>query len=141
MPDRNPVNQLTRNMVEFYEKLSSWEHNAVKRSDLSLPQMHTIEIIGQNPKIRMKDLASRMGLTMGTLTVMVDRLEKSGLAERRPNPDDRRSYMVDLTPAGFHYYHTHHRQHLELTTRILETLSPAEARSLNTIIEKLISKI
>lgn len=35
-----------------------------------------------------------------TLCRMVDRLERDGLVERRPHPDDRRATCVFLTPAG-----------------------------------------
>jgi DNA-binding MarR family transcriptional regulator len=35
-----------------------------------------------------------------TLTGLLDRLERRGLVERRPNPRDRRSTLVVLTPAG-----------------------------------------
>lgn len=35
-----------------------------------------------------------------TLCRMVDRLERDGLVERRPHPDDRRAICVFLTPAG-----------------------------------------
>lgn len=33
-------------------------------------------------------------------TRLIDRLEKAGLAERLPNPADRRSVLVRVTPAG-----------------------------------------
>ncbi len=56
-------------------------------------------------------LDTQAGKTMGTLaaewtcdasnaTWIVDRLEKRGLAERRPSPTDRRVKMVALTPLG-----------------------------------------
>jgi DNA-binding MarR family transcriptional regulator len=35
-----------------------------------------------------------------TLTGLLDRLERRGLVERRPNPRDRRSTLVVPTPAG-----------------------------------------
>lgn len=43
------------------------------------------------------DLARQTGLTSGATTAMLDRLEKAGLLERRPNPDDRRGTLI--TPA------------------------------------------
>lgn len=45
----------------------------------------------------MKELAERLGVTTGTLTVAVDKLEKPGLVERKPHDTDRRSYFVILT--------------------------------------------
>ena len=43
------------------------------------------------------ELARHTGLTSGATTAMLDRLEKPGLIERRPNPDDRRGTLI--TPA------------------------------------------
>ena len=34
------------------------------------------------------------------MTSLIDRLEKHGHLERRPNPEDRRSVLLHLTPSG-----------------------------------------
>jgi DNA-binding MarR family transcriptional regulator len=46
------------------------------------------------------ELARHTGLTSGATTAMLDRLEKSGLIERRPNPDDRRGILIVLLDSG-----------------------------------------
>jgi MarR family transcriptional regulator, organic hydroperoxide resistance regulator len=46
------------------------------------------------------DLQKATGQRASTLTGVLDRLERRGLVERRPNPRDRRSFTVDLTVAG-----------------------------------------
>ena len=40
------------------------------------------------------ELARHTGLTSGATTAMLDRLEKAGFIERRPNPDDRRGTLI-----------------------------------------------
>ncbi len=40
------------------------------------------------------ELARRTSLTSGAATAMLDRLEKAGFIERRPNPDDRRGTLI-----------------------------------------------
>lgn len=40
------------------------------------------------------ELARHTGLTSGATTAMLDRLEKAGLIERRPNPNDRRGTLI-----------------------------------------------
>jgi len=40
------------------------------------------------------ELARHTGLTSGATTAMLDRLEKAGLVDRQPNPDDRRGILV-----------------------------------------------
>jgi DNA-binding MarR family transcriptional regulator len=40
------------------------------------------------------ELAKHTGLTSGATTAMLDRLERSGIIERRRNPDDRRGTLI-----------------------------------------------
>jgi len=119
--------QLTRLLIEFYEKFSSWEHGVVKESGLSLPQMHTLEILGADGDLRMTELAAKMGITTGSLTVLVDRLERGGFVARKPHETDRRSIRVALTPEGGRLFAEHHKLHAQLTQEILCALSPEEA--------------
>lgn len=46
-----------------------------------------------------KDLAIHTGLTTGSTTAMLDRLEKIGYIRRVPNPHDRRGILVEITQA------------------------------------------
>jgi DNA-binding MarR family transcriptional regulator len=46
------------------------------------------------------ELARELGLPLSTLLFRVRRLEERGHAERVSNPDDKRSYLLRLTPAG-----------------------------------------
>ena len=45
-------------------------------------------------------LAERMKMPLSTVLFRVGRLERRGHAERKPNPDDRRSYLLSLTADG-----------------------------------------
>jgi MarR family transcriptional regulator, multiple antibiotic resistance protein MarR len=49
---------------------------------------------------RVADLASAFAIGVGTTSKIVDRLEKEGWLERRPNPANRRSSLLALTPVG-----------------------------------------
>jgi DNA-binding MarR family transcriptional regulator len=46
------------------------------------------------------ELAELVGLDKTTMVVALDELEREGLAERRPSPEDRRARIVAVTPAG-----------------------------------------
>lgn len=47
-----------------------------------------------------KQAAEDLELSTGAMTSLIDRLERRGHIERHPNPLDRRSVIVHLTPAG-----------------------------------------
>ena len=46
------------------------------------------------------ELATDLGMKPTTLTAVIERVVKKGLVRRRPNPDDGRSYVVELTARG-----------------------------------------
>jgi len=125
-----PLADLALALVELYERLSSWEHAAVRGTGLTLPQMHCLEILGAAGPLRMKELAERLGVTTGTLTALADRLEQAGCVERAPDPEDRRAVRLGLTPAGQERFVEHHGLHLALTRSLAEGLTPDEAVSL-----------
>ena len=133
--------KLSHQLVELYEKLSSWEQDVVKSSGLSPVQMHAIEIVGHWASLRMKDLAKKMGVTTGTLTVMIDRLEQQGLLRRTPHETDRRSYLITLTEKGQDLFAEHHQYHLRLTEEITATLSKDERTLFGVVLEKIIGQM
>lgn len=70
------------------------------RHGLRVGQYHLLCIIDENETCRVYDLARAVGLTVGAASKAVDRLEAAGWCRRSPNPDDRRSSLLSLTPAG-----------------------------------------
>jgi DNA-binding MarR family transcriptional regulator len=128
------VETISHQFAEFYDKISSWEHSIVKGSGLSPTQMHTVEVIGHDQNMKMKELAERLGVTTGTLTVGVDKLEKMGLVERKPHQKDRRSWLIVLTEDGKHMYEQHHKFHQEYTREISSELSNDEVKELSKLL-------
>ncbi|MGB7963055.1 MAG: MarR family transcriptional regulator [Propionicimonas sp.] len=49
---------------------------------------------------RVQDVAGDLAITIGAASKLVDRLERDGTARREPNPNDRRSSLIALTPEG-----------------------------------------
>ena len=121
------LEELSEAMIQFYEKMSSWEHGVAKTRGLSPQQIHTIEIVGHVGSIRMKPLAEKLSITTGSLTVMIDRLEKSGYVQRRKDPQDRRAFNIVLTRKGLKIHKEHHSFHLNLAQDVISSLNPAQA--------------
>ena len=132
---------LSHQLAEFYDKMASWEHSIVKDSGLSPAQMHTVEIIGHNQDMKMKELAERLGVTTGTLTVGVDKLEKLGLVERKPHESDRRSWLIVLTDEGKKMYEQHHKYHQEFTNEISRDLTIDQINNLTELLDIIIKRI
>lgn len=60
--------------------------------------LRLVEEAGQ--PLRMADIAARLEVVPRAVTSMVDGVEEAGLVSRRPDPADRRSVLVELSPAG-----------------------------------------
>jgi DNA-binding MarR family transcriptional regulator len=135
------IEELTRRLVEFYERFSSWEQGVVKDAGITLPQVHALEVIGASGQLRMKELAERMGTTTGSLTVLVDRLVRAGLVAREPNENDRRSIMVRLTEEGEKHFREHHQHHTQLTRELATSLGPDEVDAFLRLIQKIVAHL
>ena len=129
---------LTHLFVEFHEKLSSWEASVVDGKGLTTTQMHTLEILGVHGPLRMKELADRLGVTTGTLTIQADRLENKDLVRRVPHPTDRRSHVIEMTDTGHALFEEHNRHHLDLTREITAGLDDAEREAFARCLDKII---
>jgi len=72
------------------------------RGEHGLPLTHfePMSVIGRLPGCRVYDIASELGITTGGTSKLVDRIEASGYCRRLPNPADRRSSFLELTPEG-----------------------------------------
>lgn len=128
-------------VVQFYEKLSAWEVAVARSSGLSPQQNHAIEIIGSSEQIRMKPLAENLGVTTGTLTVMIDRLQKSGYVQRQPDPSDGRAFNVVLTKKGEEAYKMHHLLHENLTLDIVGCLDSEEQERFTEMLKRINSTV
>ncbi|MFB7666347.1 MarR family winged helix-turn-helix transcriptional regulator [Kitasatospora sp. NPDC056138] len=67
---------------------------------LATSQFEFLRIIRDRADCRVNDLAHEVAITVGATSKAVDRLENAGWVCRRPNPADRRSSLIALTPAG-----------------------------------------
>jgi DNA-binding MarR family transcriptional regulator len=75
------------NLTQFRNAMSEW-------AGLNGTDMECLRLLFQKGIATPSELARHTGLTSGATTAMLDRLEKAGLIERRPNPKDRRGTLI-----------------------------------------------
>jgi DNA-binding MarR family transcriptional regulator len=127
---------LFHDLVRFETEL--W--NAVDarlRADFDLPlsRFEPMLVISRRHSCRVYDIAEELAITVGGTSKLVDRIEASGHCVRRPNPGDRRSSIIELTPQGKRLVAAAGRAFDdELTTRLDAAVSPrAMAQFVNTL--------
>jgi DNA-binding MarR family transcriptional regulator len=67
---------------------------------LSMARTKVLVRLSEQGPTRQSVLAADFGLSPHSITDIVDALEHQGLAERRPDPTDRRAKLVAITKAG-----------------------------------------
>jgi DNA-binding MarR family transcriptional regulator len=60
----------------------------------------TLSLVGAFGPVRLTEIASELGIALTTTSDTVRRLEERGLVLRRPNPDDGRSFLFELSARG-----------------------------------------
>lgn len=68
--------------------------------DLQLTWFEPMQVMAKYPRCRVYEIKEELAITIGGTSKLVDRIEAAGLCRRRANPDDRRSQIIELTPAG-----------------------------------------
>ncbi|RDV03265.1 MarR family winged helix-turn-helix transcriptional regulator [Undibacter mobilis] len=69
--------------------------------DISTPRFDVLAILhGHSGAMTMGELSSGLMVTTGNVTGIVDMLIDEGLVSKSPNPVDRRSHLIEITPAG-----------------------------------------
>ena len=135
------LDTLTNELIRFISSFTSWETTVIRSSDLTMSEVHALEILGQYGEMNMKNLAQKLGVTTGTTTVTVDRLERKEYAKRHTTREDRRVYLISLTEKGLEAFKEHHRFHLELSEQILSALSEEEAQQFINILQKINAEV
>jgi MarR family transcriptional regulator, organic hydroperoxide resistance regulator len=68
--------------------------------DVTLPVFEFMQVISRTSSCRVHDIATELSITVGGTSKIVDRIEAAGYCARQANPNDRRSSIITLTPAG-----------------------------------------
>ncbi|GAA2117233.1 MarR family winged helix-turn-helix transcriptional regulator [Actinomadura alba] len=71
-----------------------------ERMGVVASDFHCLHALNRGGPATAAALADRVGLTPGSLSRMIDRLESAGLVKRRPDPHDRRKTLIEATAEG-----------------------------------------
>ena len=89
-------------MSRAHSKLTQYLKSQFKAQgmDISPGQVGILFLLGQRDLLPMSELSNILEIDNSAITRVVDRLEKSGLVIRQPNPEDRRQYLIGITDKG-----------------------------------------
>ena len=84
------LGRVMRRVYDYYEQ-------RLLPFNLTTSQYFVFNALCMGDGVSIGELGERVFLDSSTLTGIIDRMERSGYVERRPNPEDRRSVLIYLT--------------------------------------------
>ncbi len=75
-------------------------HRALEPEGLHPRHFGVMNMVAAQPGVSQQQLHEQTGIDPSSMVAVIDELERHGLAERRPHPDDRRARAIYLTDTG-----------------------------------------
>jgi len=134
---QEPFMATIRELVRAYQAFSSYSEGFVRQFELTPAQFDVIATLGNTSGMSMGEIGEKTLITKGTLTGVIDRLERKGLIVREVSASDRRSTIVKLTPEGDTLFHTAFPVHIADMKQHLTTFNTDELEGLRDLLIRL----
>jgi DNA-binding MarR family transcriptional regulator len=105
--------------------------------DINPSQFRALRVLRRYGVMRLSELSDHLHIAARSATEVIDALEARGLAERRPDPDDRRATLVEMTAHGTSVLGAIRAARGTETERAFGRLSPTDRAHLARILRKL----
>jgi DNA-binding MarR family transcriptional regulator len=92
--------EAARDVRQFFVSCELARARTAREWGRSPVELSALVHIGLTDGVTPHAIASRLSLTTGSVTALLDRLQNANLVERLANPDDRRSLLIVNTPEG-----------------------------------------
>lgn len=109
----------------------------IERSELTQTEFAVLEVLYHKGRLTIGEIGERVLLTSGSMTYVVDKLERRGLLERTPCPEDQRATYVVLTAEGRRLIGRIFPGHAAALERATAGLSVAEKRQAVELLKRL----
>lgn len=120
-----------------YAAVREHAHRHIASLGLGLSDFAILEILLHKGALPVSAIGEKVGLTSGSVSIAVDRLEKRSLVERQNDARDRRMRMVHLTGAGRRLICSAFKQHAAAMERAVSGLSAVERGQVVQLLKKL----
>jgi DNA-binding MarR family transcriptional regulator len=111
----------------------------IKPTGLTPATAGVLRIIGREPELSQRELATRLGSVPSRVVVLVDTLEEAGLVSRARDREDRRQYRLTLTETGRRILGELRTAAEIQNADVLAPLDPTEREAFTTLLLKLVT--
>jgi len=107
------------------------------KNNLGITEFSVLEVLYHMDKSTIQQIGSKILISSGSMTYIIDKLEQRGLLIRSACPDDRRVIHVALTNDGNKLMDNIMPKHRELVDYLLGSLNDDEANMLVALLKKI----
>jgi MarR family transcriptional regulator, organic hydroperoxide resistance regulator len=103
MPDRQNADRSIRvwfRLIRLEARMQAAVGERLREIGVSIPQCDVLTTLTEREGVSQQELATRLYVTKGNISGLIDRLAEAGLVERRSTANDRRQHAIYLTEAG-----------------------------------------
>ncbi len=122
----SPIHKASRQIALYFE-------SSMADLEVSPQEGHVLSYLRSYAPCPISELARVFGLKGSTLTSMLDRLEERDLIARQVNPDDRRSFVIELSHSGRRLADQIQRYVEDIEKRIGSRVSAKELRGFRAV--------
>jgi MarR family transcriptional regulator, 2-MHQ and catechol-resistance regulon repressor len=124
-------------LLRSFRALNHIAERSISDSGLGLTEFATLEALLHKGPLTIGEIQSKVPLALGSMTAVVDRLERRGLILRTPSPADRRARVLKLSPKGRAVVEDAFRRHAADLESAMAVLTQREKRQLRALLKKL----
>ncbi|MCA2211504.1 MarR family winged helix-turn-helix transcriptional regulator [Jidongwangia harbinensis] len=121
-------------------QLTARTDEALKPLGIDSKDFGALRVLAHRKPASQLQVAQRLGIDRTTMVAILDVLERQGLVARRPDPEDRRRNIVELTDQGVRTCAAAEAAYRETESAFLAVLGPRAAdqfrRTLRALLER-----
>jgi DNA-binding MarR family transcriptional regulator len=106
--------------------------------EISLTALSTLATLERTGPRRITELAVVERVAQPSMTILIGNLERDGLVQRVPDPDDRRVTLAVITDAGVAYMQSRRQQNSELLERLIDRLEDSDQQALDSALRAVV---
>ncbi|MBW4418303.1 MAG: MarR family transcriptional regulator [Myxacorys californica WJT36-NPBG1] len=134
---KQPFMKTLRSLTTTYQAFCAYDEPHIRELGLTPPQFDVLCTLGNTSGMFMHQLAERTLVTKGTLTGIIDRLEQKGLVRREVPPENRRCFLIVLTPEGEQVFQDVFPAHISYLKERFDQLDAAELEQIESALQRL----
>ena len=136
-PDADRALRLWVKLARAFQTMDRVSARDIQRFGVTQPQFAVVECLGHLGPLTIGELSKKMLVSGGSMTVVIDNLERRGFVVRGHSVKDRRSVVVRLTVKGAVFFDQVFPSHAECIREAASVLSKDEQLRLETLLKKL----